>query len=211
MLLGCYLMQKINRAFIDQLSSTVSILDFMESEYDSDFIVGKSGWANTNCPMPNHEDSSPSFGVNIDNNKYNCFGCGQTGDIIKLVQQVEGLNFIESIQRLSDYAGVDIEIVNLDIKYLIKELSLTINDYFSKDNISKYPGGLSEGAFLIAFSERTKKYEKSCSYAEAECKWIEDIYKSLEHDIDGQNFKNIDKLWKNFSKMTKGRKSVNEN
>ena len=132
-------MQKINRAFIDQLLSTVSILDFMEKEYDSDFINGSNGWANTNCPMPNHEDSSPSFGINVNDNKYNCFGCGQTGDIIKLVQKVEGLNFVESIQRISDFAGVDIEIVNLDLKYLIKELSSTINDYFSKDNISLFP------------------------------------------------------------------------
>jgi hypothetical protein len=203
-------MQKITRLFIDQLLSTVSILEFMESEYDSEFVNGSNNWANTNCPMPNHDDSSPSFGVNVADNKYNCFGCGQTGDIIKLVQQVEGLNFVESIQRISDFAGVDIEIVNLDIKYLIKELSSTINDYFSKENISKYPGGLSEGAFLIAFSERTKKYEKYCSYDETECNWIEEIYKSLERDIDGQNFKNIDKLWKNFSKMTRERKVTNE-
>lgn len=203
-------MQKINRSFIDQLLSTVSILDFMEKEYDSDFIGSKSGWANTNCPMPNHEDSSPSFGVNIDDNKYNCFGCGQTGDIIKLVQKVEGLNFVESIQRISDFAGVDIEIVNLDLKYLIKELSSTINDYFSKDNISLFPGGLSEGAFLVALAARTKKYERSCQFKDSECMWIDEIYKKIETEIENKNYKNIDKLWKNFSKLTKERK-INEN
>lgn len=210
LLLGCCQVQKINRAFIDQLLETVSILDYMESEYDSDFIVGKSGWANTNCPMPNHDDNSPSFGVNIDNNKYNCFGCGQTGDVIKLVQKVEGLNFIEAIQKLSDFAGVDIEIVNLDLKYLIKELSSTINDYFSTDEISKFPGGLSEAAFLIVLSEKTKKYERACNYEKSECLWIEEIYKQVEFDIENKNFKNIDKLWKNFSKMIKERK-IHEN
>jgi len=203
-------MQKINRAFIDQLLSTVSILDFMEKEYDSDFVNGNNGWANTNCPMPNHEDSSPSFGININDNKYNCFGCGQTGDIIKLVQKVEGLNFVESIQRISDFAGVDIEIVNLDLKYLIRELSSTINDYFSKDNISLFPGGLSEGSFLVALAERTKKYERSCQFKDSECLWIDEIYKKIETEIENKNYKNIDKLWKNFSKMTKERR-INEN
>jgi hypothetical protein len=203
-------MQKINRAFIDQLLSTVSILDFMEKEYDSDFVNGNNGWANTNCPMPNHEDSSPSFGINVNDNKYNCFGCGQTGDIIKLVQKVEGLNFVESIQRISDFAGVDIEIVNLDLKYLIKELSSTINDYFSKDNISLFPGGLSEGSFLVALAERTKKYERSCQFKDSECLWIDEIYKKIETEIENKNYKNIDKLWKNFSKLTKERK-INEN
>lgn len=183
----------------------------MESEFDSDFIYSKNGWANTNCPMPNHDDSSPSFGVNTTDNKYNCFGCGQTGDIIKLVQQVEGLNFVEAIQRLSDYAGIDVEIVNLDIKYLLRELSSTINDYFSKENISYYPGGLSEGAFLIAFSERTKKYERSCNHDSKECLWIEEIYKNLENDINAKEYKKINKLWKDFSKMLKERKINNEN
>ena len=203
-------MQKINRAFIDQLLLTVSILDFMEKEYDSDFVNGNNGWANTNCPMPNHEDSSPSFGINVNDNKYNCFGCGQTGDIIKLVQKVEGLNFVESIQRISDFAGVDIEIVNLDLKYLIRELSSTINDYFSKDNISLFPGGLSEGSFLVALAERTKKYERSCQFKDSECLWIDEIYKKIETEIENKNYKNIDKLWKNFSKMTKERR-INEN
>jgi hypothetical protein len=111
---------------------------------------------------------------------------------------------------LSDFAGVDIEIVNLDLKYLIKELSSTINDYFSKDNISLLPGGLSEGAFLVAFSERTKKYERSCNFKDSECLWIEEIYKKIEVEIENKNYKNIDKMWKNFSKLTKERK-INEN
>lgn len=204
-------MQKITRTFIDHLLTNVNIVDFMESEFDSDFIFSKNDWANTNCPMPNHEDSSPSFGVNTTDNKYNCFGCGQTGDVIKLVQQVEGLNFVEAIQRLSNYAGIDVEIVNLDIKYLLRELSSTINDYFSKENISYYPGGLSEGAFLIAFSERTKKYERSCNFDAKECLWIEDVYKNLEKDINAKEYKKINKLWKDFSKMTKERKIKNEN
>jgi hypothetical protein len=202
-------MQKITRTYIDHLLDAVKIVDYMESEYNSDFIFNnKSKWANTNCPMPNHEDNSPSFGVSIEDNKYNCFGCGATGDVIKLVQQVEGLNFIESIQKLSTFAGIDIELVNLDIKYLIKELKSSHNDYYRTDHKNFFPGGLTEIGFLLAFSERTKKYEKSCNY-DADClKWVEEIYKKLEKNIFNQEYKEINHLWNNFTKMTKESKNA---
>jgi len=40
--------------------------------------------------------------------------------------------------------------------------------------------------------------------------WIEEIYKKIEVEIENKNYKNIDKMWKNFSKLTKERK-INEN
>jgi hypothetical protein len=198
--------QKVTRQYIDHLLSNVSIFDYMESEYDSYFITpGHSEWANTNCPLPNHDDTSPSFGVHKTNNKYNCFGCGATGDIVSLVQNVEGLSFIESIQKLSVFAGLEIETVNLDIKYIIRELSSSIKEYLSKENTSDYPGGLSEHAFLIAFAERTKKHERKSKYVASETSWTEEIYKKIEADIQNQNFKNLSKIWNSFAKESRER------
>ena len=62
-------------------------------------------------------------------NKFHCFGCGEVGDIIKLVQNVEGLNFIESIQRLSVFYGVEIETSELNLKYLLNDLNNSIKQY----------------------------------------------------------------------------------
>ena len=198
--------QKITRQYIDHLMANVSILDYMESEYDSYFIVpGHSEWANTNCPLPNHDDNSPSFGVHKANNKYNCFGCGATGDIISLVQNVEGLSFIESIQKLSVFAGLEIETVNLDIKYIIRELSSSIKDYLAKENSSDFPGGLSEHAFLIALAERTKKHERKSDFAQSELQWTEEIYKKIEENIQNQNHRNILKIWNSFAKESRER------
>ena len=70
---------KITRNFIDSLVKSIDIMEFMESAYDSDFIISKnSDWANTRCPMPDHDDGNPSFGLNNKSNTYNCFGCGAT-------------------------------------------------------------------------------------------------------------------------------------
>lgn len=198
--------QKITRQYIDHLLTNVNILDYMESEYDSYFIMpGHSEWANTNCPMPNHDDSSPSFGVHKTNNKYNCFGCGATGDIISLLQNVEGLTFVESVQKLSVFAGLEIETVNLDIKYIIRELSTSINEYLKKENSSNFPGGLTENTFLIAFAERTKKHERKSNFISSETTWTEELFKAIEENIQSGNYKNINQIWSSFSKKSKER------
>jgi len=40
------------------------------------------------CPF--HEDSNPSFGYNYGKDRYNCFTCGASGDLIKMWSHVEG-------------------------------------------------------------------------------------------------------------------------
>ena len=196
---------KITRQFIDNLVKSVDIMEFMESEYDSDFILSKhTDWANTRCPMPDHDDGNPSFGVNTKTNTYNCFGCGATGDLIQLVQDVEGLNFVEAIHKLSVFAKIDIETVDFDVKYLMREVSNTIKKYLEKENnSSNYPGGLSEVDFLISFSEKIKKYERLNNYHPEFISWTDGVYKQIDENLHKENFNNLNILWKNFIKDAK--------
>ena len=204
--IGCFMNHiKITRQFIDNLVKSIDIMEFMESEYDSDFIISKhTDWANTRCPMPDHDDGNPSFGVNTKTNTYNCFGCGATGDLIQLVQDVEGLNFVEAIHKLSVFAKIDIETVDFDVKYLMREVSNTIKKYLEKENnSSNYPGGLSEVDFLISFSEKIKKYERLNNYHPEFIAWTDSVYKQIDEDLHKENFKNLNLLWKNFIKNAK--------
>ncbi len=176
----------------------------MEDCYHSDFLFSKSSdWANTNCPLPNHEDNSPSFGVNISNNKYNCFGCNAKGDLINLVQEVEGLNFVEAIQKIAVYANIDIETTDLDMKYLVNELQDSIKKYLNQSEESNdFPGGLNEIHFLLAMSQKTKKFERKYNNNLQVVEWTEQYYKNLESLIAAQDYKQIKNLWKNFSKIS---------
>ena len=204
--IGCFMNHtKITRQFIDNLVKSIDIMEFMESEYDSDFIISKhTDWANTRCPMPDHDDGNPSFGVNTKTNTYNCFGCGATGDLIQLVQDVEGLNFVEATHKLSVFAKIDIETVDFDVKYLMREVSNTIKKYLEKENnSSNYPGGLSEVDFLISFSEKIKKYERLNNYHPEFIVWTDGVYKQIDEDLHKENFKNLNLLWKNFIKDAK--------
>ncbi|HKO38571.1 MAG TPA: DNA primase [Solirubrobacterales bacterium] len=59
------------------------------------------------CPF--HEERTPSFSVEPQEKLYHCFGCGVGGDVIKFVEEKEGLNFAEAVELLADRYGVELE------------------------------------------------------------------------------------------------------
>jgi DNA primase len=58
------------------------------------------------CPF--HDERSPSFSVNPQDKLYHCFGCGVGGDVIKFIQEKEGLGFSEAVEALADRYGVEL-------------------------------------------------------------------------------------------------------
>jgi DNA primase len=59
------------------------------------------------CPF--HEERTPSFSVEPTEKLYHCFGCGVGGDVIKFVEEKEGLGFTEAVELLADRYGVELE------------------------------------------------------------------------------------------------------
>jgi len=59
------------------------------------------------CPF--HAEKTPSFFVNPYLGIYKCFGCQAAGDVIKFVQEIEKIPFIEALDRLAKEAGITIE------------------------------------------------------------------------------------------------------
>jgi DNA primase len=59
------------------------------------------------CPF--HDERSPSFSVDPQAKLYHCFGCGVGGDVIKFVEEKEGLAFPEAVEALADRYGVEVE------------------------------------------------------------------------------------------------------
>jgi DNA primase len=58
------------------------------------------------CPF--HNEKTPSFQVNPDRQFYYCFGCKRGGDIFSFVQEIEHVDFKESLKVLAEKAGVDL-------------------------------------------------------------------------------------------------------
>jgi len=56
------------------------------------------------CPF--HDEKSPSFNVRPAMGHFHCFGCGEGGDVISFVRKIDGLTFVEAVERLADRAGI---------------------------------------------------------------------------------------------------------
>jgi DNA primase len=59
------------------------------------------------CPF--HDERTPSFSVDAQEKLYHCFGCGVGGDVIKFVEEKDGLGFAEAVELLADRYGVELE------------------------------------------------------------------------------------------------------
>ena len=58
------------------------------------------------CPF--HDEKTPSFNVTPARGLFYCFSCADGGDAIKFVQKIDGLSFVEAVERLAARAGVDL-------------------------------------------------------------------------------------------------------
>ena len=56
------------------------------------------------CPF--HSEKTPSFSVVDDDGFYHCFGCGVHGDAISFLREMDGLEFMEAVERLAEMAGL---------------------------------------------------------------------------------------------------------
>ncbi len=59
------------------------------------------------CPF--HDERTPSFSVDAQEKLYHCFGCGVGGDVIKFVEEKDGLGFADAVELLADRYGVELE------------------------------------------------------------------------------------------------------
>lgn len=74
------------------------------SAYLKLYQKGRRFWAC--CPF--HNEKTPSFSINNEDGVYFCYGCKEYGDVIKFVQKMENLDFLDAVQVLADRAGMQI-------------------------------------------------------------------------------------------------------
>ena len=67
--------------------------------------VKKSG-RNVMAVCPFHQEKTPSMSVDAARGLFHCFGCGESGDLFRFVEQTQALNFSEALELLARRAGI---------------------------------------------------------------------------------------------------------
>jgi DNA primase len=97
-------MALISPESLERVKQTADIVEVISTHTD----LRRQGarWVGL-CPF--HEERTPSFSVDAQEKLYHCFGCGVGGDVIKFVEEKEGLGFAEAVELLADRYGVELE------------------------------------------------------------------------------------------------------
>lgn len=73
---------------------------------------GHSDWVSTQCPL--HVDTHPSFSINLETGKWNCFaGCG-AGSIYELVRRLRNCTFSEAFNYVANYRNEQSAAIEVD-------------------------------------------------------------------------------------------------
>ena len=56
------------------------------------------------CPF--HNEKTPSFSVSPGKQIFHCFGCGKGGNVFRFIMDIEGVSFLEAVERLAKRANV---------------------------------------------------------------------------------------------------------
>ncbi len=112
---------QFKREILDEIRAKVDILTMLEARGIAFRRAGAS-WVGL-CPV--HSERSPSFNVNTGFQTFRCFGCGISGDVFNLIEELEGLSFPGAVQFLADELGITLEATD-DPDYKRRQRLLTI-------------------------------------------------------------------------------------
>lgn len=125
--------------FIATLKEKLNIVDVVSS-YISLEKRGSNYWAC--CPF--HHEKTPSFSVSEPEQFYHCFGCGESGDVIKFVREMENIDFMDAVKLLAERAKLPMPQTSYDNQKTVEQkrkrdiLLKILNDtaHFYLDNLN---------------------------------------------------------------------------
>jgi DNA primase len=94
---------RIPEQFIDDLVNRIDIVDLIESHVP----LRKAG-KGFQCLCPFHNEKTPSFTISREKQFYHCFGCGVNGTAVGFLMAYKNIDFLEAIDELAEYAGVEV-------------------------------------------------------------------------------------------------------
>lgn len=154
----------IPQPFIYDLLNRVDIVDAIDRH-----VPLKKAGANFVACCPFHSEKTPSFTVSQTKQFYHCFGCGAHGNAISFLIEYSGLSFVEAVNDLAAYAGMQMPLQQIDASSKqvdSNDLSQYPAEGYSNNNPEISPQDLL-GVMQVAtrfYREQLKVSEKAIAY-----------------------------------------------
>lgn len=107
---------RIDDSTIQQIKSIASLTDVI-----GDYVSLKKKGANFWACCPFHGEKTPSFSISPSKGIYKCFGCGKSGDSIRFIMDIEGINYGEALRQLAKKYGIEIKEEEFSDEQIIRQ------------------------------------------------------------------------------------------
>lgn len=93
----------IPQEVLDDIRSKTNIVDVI-----GQYVQLKKSGKNYSGLCPFHDEKTPSFSVAEDKQIFHCFGCGKGGNVFSFIQEIEGISFPESVERVAKLEDIQL-------------------------------------------------------------------------------------------------------
>jgi len=95
--------EKLPEHILQQIKDGLSIVDVIGRYVE----LKRAGRSHKGlCPF--HGENAPSFNVSEERGFFYCFGCNASGDVIRFLQLMENLSFMEAVEMAAQQAGIEL-------------------------------------------------------------------------------------------------------
>ena len=136
------------------------IINHVLSEIPQAKLMKRRG-NNISCCCPFHEEKTPSFGIDAENGKFNCFACGESGGgILTFLMRIYGITCGEAYKKVYSFYGIENDFVpnkekkkveeHIFSQSIIDEMNVNIKGFTSKKRreLIEQQWGISDFAFF---------------------------------------------------------------
>ena len=96
-------MPPFNQELIDRIRAAVDIVEII----GKDVKLQQRGRSYVGlCPF--HDEKTPSYNVNRQEQLYYCFGCGQGGDVFKYIMESQNVPFPEAVRIIAEQVNIEV-------------------------------------------------------------------------------------------------------
>lgn len=153
----------IKDKYIDLVKSRVDICQ-LAVDLHPETTLRTAGPHRKKCCCFFHSEKTPSLLLDSTINRYKCFGCGKSGDIISLVEESNGLDFNGAICFLLKMYCPDVDIPSIYEKNISEDIALqkqketfyAYNEYAYEFFRGQYQANTSEALACRQYAERDK-------------------------------------------------------
>ncbi|WP_412059029.1 DNA primase [Bartonella sp. DGB2] len=98
--------------FLDEIRARLPISSVIGQRAQFDSKKSKAARGDFWACCPFHGEKTPSFHCEDRKGRYYCFGCGANGDIFRFLCDLDGISFVEAVERLAGQAGLPMPIMD---------------------------------------------------------------------------------------------------